>query len=67
MIAKTDTTSLQSFMPAMFTMEAWFRLDPVDLRPDGYLSQIFAVYDASINQYIYGMAMTNSFLRVYLN
>jgi len=38
---------LISFFPSMFTMEAWFRFDPIDLRPDGYISQVFALYDST--------------------
>lgn len=37
-VTKLSATSLVSFLPAMFTMEAWFRLDPIDLRPNGYIS-----------------------------
>jgi hypothetical protein len=37
-ISKKGETTLMSFLPVMFTMEVWFRLDPVDMRPNGYIS-----------------------------
>mmetsp|Transcript_32671 Transcript_32671/g.31892 ORF Transcript_32671/g.31892 Transcript_32671/m.31892 type:complete len:159 (+) Transcript_32671:1178-1654(+) len=51
----------------MFTFEAWFRFDPIDLRPNGYLSQVFALYDAAADAYRLGFGVTNTFLRVYLD
>jgi hypothetical protein len=46
-------------------MEAWFRMDPVDIRPNGYISQVFALYDGS--DYKLGFSLSNTFLRVYLD
>ena len=37
-IEKKFDSTLTAFLPAMFTMEVWFRLDPVDMRPNGYIS-----------------------------
>jgi len=66
-ISKKSGQTLMSFLPVMFTMEVWFRLDPVDMRPKGYTSQLFSVFDKSRLQYIYGLAISNTFLRFYLN
>ncbi len=49
----------------MFTFEAWFRLDPLDKRPKGYVSQVFSLYDQV--DYRLGFAISNTFLRVYLD
>ena len=54
-----------AFFPAMFTMEAWIRMDPIDIRPNGYISQVFSLYDGTI--YRLGFAVSNTFLRVYLD
>ena len=51
----------------MFTFEAWFRFDPIDLRPDGYISQVFALYDTGAADYRLGIAVSNSFMRIYLD
>lgn len=49
----------------MFTMEAYFRFDPIDLRPNGYISQVFALYDGT--DYRLGFGVSNTFLRIYLD
>jgi hypothetical protein len=53
----------------MFTMEAWFRMDPIDIRPNGYISQVFSLYDSdpAVADYRLGFAISNTFLRVYLD
>jgi hypothetical protein len=53
----------------MFTMEAWFRMDPIDIRPNGYISQVFSLYDSDsgVADYRLGFAISNTFLRVYLD
>ena len=40
-------------------------MDPIDIRPNGYISQIFAVYDGT--NYRLGFAVSNTFLRIYLD
>jgi len=62
--ANTGSTRM-AFFPAMFTMEAWFRMDPIDIRPNGYISQVFSVYDGAV--YRLGFAVSNNFLRIYLD
>ena len=47
-------------------MEAWFRLDPLDMRPNGFISQVFALYDSKLGSYKLGFGISNTFLRVYL-
>ena len=44
-------------------------MDPIDIRPNGYISQVFALYDstASVSDYRLGFALSNTFLRVYLD
>lgn len=37
-ISSKGKNTLMAFLPVMFTMEVWFRLDPVDMRPKGYIS-----------------------------
>jgi hypothetical protein len=53
----------------MFTMEAWFRMDPINIRPNGYISQVFSLYDSdpAVADYRLGFAISNTFLRVYLD
>eukprot|EP00347_Sterkiella_histriomuscorum_P005396 403356774 len=64
-LTKINANTLVSFFPAMFTMEAWFRFDPIDLRPNGYISQVFALYDNG--NYKLGFGVSNTFLRIYLD
>lgn len=40
-------------------------MDPIDIRPNGYISQVFSVYDGTI--YRLGFAVSNTFLRIYLD
>jgi len=49
----------------MNSIEAWFRLDPFDKRPDGYISTIFAAVDAG-GEYIHGFRLSNTFLRIHM-
>ena len=37
-VGDDGTASSMSFLPAMYTVEAWFRMDPVNYRPDGYVA-----------------------------
>lgn len=44
-------------------------MDPIDLRPNGYISQVFSLYDSdsTVKDYRFGIAISNTFLRVYLD
>jgi len=54
-----------SLIGPMNSLEVWFRVDPLDKRPDGYISTLFTMVDAA-NNYLYGLRMSNTFLRVHM-
>jgi hypothetical protein len=62
-----NANTLNSYFGPMNTIESWFRLDPFDKRPDGYISTVFAAIDASTGGYIHGIRLSNTFLRIHLN
>jgi len=51
----------------MFTMEVWFRFDPIDSRPDGYISPLFVLKQTTTGATKLGFAVANNFLRIYLD
>ena len=57
----------------MFTIEAWVKLDTVDPTPNGMIMPIFGKYLSSNpandwdHNYTVGIAMSNQFLRTYVN
>lgn len=56
-----------SFIPPLMTMEAWFRFDPINLRPSGYLSTVFGLYDSLSASYKMGFQVSNTFMRIFIN
>ena len=61
-----NANTLNGFIGPMHSFEAWFRLDPLDKRPDGYISTIFAVLEAATGDYVYGLRISNEFLRIHM-
>jgi spore cortex formation protein SpoVR/YcgB (stage V sporulation) len=49
------------------TMETWFRFDPINMRPFGYLSTVFALFDSLTNSYKLGFQVSNTFMRIFIN
>jgi hypothetical protein len=66
-LKKATAASYKVMFGQMYSIEAWFRFDPIDLRPNGYISTVFALYDTASTSYVLGFGVSNTFLRIYLD
>lgn len=66
-ITRVNGASSTLFLPAMYTIEAFFRMDPLYKRPDGYISTVVGIFDVAADAYRAGFGISNHFMRIWLD